>query len=255
MKTIILILTLAFLCSFTAVKNTSIANNTFGEGERLEYLVYYGWLDGGRATLTLNKSKEQGRDVYHAIASIKTIGIASTFVPLEDRYDSFFEMNTGKPLRAIRDVKEGTYTDYCVTTFDHSKNIVTSSKKGKVEVPENIFDIVSAFYHARRFEFGNAKVGDTIRIKTYFTDELFPLDIIFKGKEKIKTKAGKFEALKFMPICEVGRVFRNEDDMTIYISNDENKIPLRMEFNMLLGSLKCDLVEFSGIKNKLAFDK
>lgn len=240
------------LIFYTITLNISANDNSYTDGENLKYLVYYGWIDGGTASLSINKIKNNGIDIYHATAFIETIGLASTFVPLEDKYDSFFDINTGKPIKAIRDVKEGDYENYNEVTFDHSQNIVNSQKKGEVKVPNNIFDIVSGFYHARKSLFDNLHKNDTVHLTTYFTDEVYPLDIVFKGVETIKTKAGKFEALKFMPVCEVGRVFEDEDDMTIYISNDKNKIPLRMEFDMLIGSLKCDLIEYKGIVHKLS---
>jgi hypothetical protein len=89
-------------------------------------------------------------------------------------------------------------------------------------------------------------------LNTYFDDKIYPIKIRFLGKEAIDTKAGSFKALKFQPIVEAGRIFDSPDDMTFWVSDDQNFVPLRIEFDLMVGSLKCDLIEYSGLKNPLA---
>lgn len=230
--------------------NSKKAN--YEEGETLKYLVYYGWVDGGVAELSIKKTERDDKEVFFSRAFIETVGVAKVFVPLRDTYTSYFDQETGMPYFAVRDVKEGDYEKYNEVTFDNEKSVVHSKNKGTIKVPENTFDILSAFYFARKYKFENIKIGDTIHLSTYFTDKILPFDIVYKGKEKIKTEIGTFPSLKFMPVCEVGRVFDDEDDMTIYISDDENKLPVRMEFDMLIGSLKCDLIEYKGTAKRFA---
>ena len=110
---------------------------------------------------------------------------------------------------------------------------------------------MSAFYYSRRALFGNARVGDTIRFNTYFDDKVYPIAVRYLGKDVIETKAGKFKALKFCPIVEPGRIFDTPDDMKFWVSDDLNYVPLRVQFDLFVGSLKCDLVEYSGLKNQL----
>ena len=81
------------------------------------------------------------------------------------------------------------------------------------------------------------------------------LDIRFYGTETIKTKFGKVNCLKFSPLVEPGRIFDSPDDVTIWVSNDNNKIPIRIQFNLIIGSVKCDLVEYENLKNNFAFTK
>lgn len=240
----------SMLYSLSQAHNDSIEPNpAFGNNEKLKYLLYYGFIKGGEATLELEK---KGTHTMCAKAKAKTIGLAKAIVDIDDVFTSYFNEYTGKPYKAIRDIKEGDYKFYNEVRFDHANNKVHSQKSGEVAVPPNIYDIVSAFYYARNAPFKNAKPNDTIIIQTYFADEVFPFMLVYNGKEIIKTKSGKYHALKFTPVVETGRIFKESDDMRFWVSDDKNCIPLRFEFDLILGSIKCDLIEYEGIKNEFA---
>lgn len=234
---------------------TFAQNTAYKAGEELKYLVYYGIVDGGTAKLSVKEINDNGQNVYFGEAYIETTGVAKVFCPLADRYTSWYSKTTGLPYKAVRDVREGDYYDYELTTFDRTRNVVNSSKKGEKAVPANISDIVSAFYNARSYQFGKCHIGDTVEFMTYFCGSIYPMYIVYKGNTTVKTKAGKFNVMKFMPICEVGRVFDDEDDMIIYVTNDANKVPVRIELDMLVGSLKCDLIEYKNVANPFSRPK
>lgn len=241
---------LLLLSSFHQTNNSSPGSGiAYNANEDLTYLMYYGFIDGGQATMKLER---QGERIIYAQAKAKTIGLVSKIIPIDDTYSSYFDEVTGKPIKAIRDINEGKYKSYTEVSFDHKNNKVKSSKTGTVSVPSNIFDILSAFYYARNHVFPNLKAKDSIVIQTYFDDEIFPLVLIYNGQEEVETKCGTFKAHKFTPVVEAGRAFEDSDDMRIWVSADKNFIPLRIEFDLILGSIKCDLIKYSGIKNKLA---
>jgi len=254
MKRIVFIIgAITLLSAFTEVDTSqNIPNNAYKDGEKLKYLMYYGWLNGGTASLCISKTNIDGRNVLHAKAIAKTSGLADKLYNVNDVYESYIDENTGKPVLAIRNIAEKKYRFYDEVTFLHSKNQIKSKRKGVQSVPKDIFDFVSAFYYSRRTLFGNAHIGDTIRFNTYFDDKIYPIQVRYLGKENIETKAGKFKALKFRPIVEAGRIFDTPNDMTFWVSNDQNFVPLRIEFDLFVGSLKCDLIEYSGLKNQLA---
>ena len=230
----------------------TIPNTAFQSGETLKYIMRYGWIKGGVASLQIKEKELNGRKIYHAKALARSIGITDKLYPVRDIYESYIDAKTGLPLKAIRNVREENYKDYNEVTFNHHKNTVNSQKSGEHNVPDNIHDMLSAFYFARRVLFNNLIVGDVIKIDTYFCDEVFTLEIRYKGLETIKTKVGKINCFKFSPVVEVGRVFDTEDDLSIWISNDNNFIPVRVQFDLFIGSLKCDLIEYSGLKNNFA---
>jgi len=93
------------------------------------------------------------------------------------------------------------------------------------------------------------EIGHIIKINTFFDNELFPFDIRYRGTEKVRTKMGTYQCIKLVPFVEPGRIFEKEDDMTIYLSDDVNRVPIRVEFTLKVGSVKCDLIEYSGLRN------
>ena len=115
----------------------------------------------------------------------------------------------------------------------------------------NTQDLLSAFYYARTLDLQNAKTGQEYVINTFFDREMYPLKIKFLGKEIVKTKLGRFSCLKFRPLVEEGRVFKEEEDMTIWISDDANKVPIRVKSNLLVGSINMDLVEYENLVGPL----
>lgn len=228
-------------------KNNDLKTNSFKAGESLKYQMSYGFIDAGVATLELNETKYAGKSFYHARAIAKTSGVTDKLYNVRDVYETVFDAQTGLPIKSIRNVKEGNYKAYEEVIYYQRSGKAVSTIKGEVSIPNRIHDMVSSFYFLRNNLFENIKVGDTIKMQTFFDNKVYPLQIRYKGIETIKTKHGKISCLKFNPIVEPGRVFDTPDDMEIWISNDENKIPIRVQLNLFVGSVKCDLIEYSGL--------
>ena len=224
----------------------------FIEGEELSYTLHYGFIKAGEAKISLTRELFGGKlDMFHATAKAVTTGLAKTLFPVVDIYESVFDPVTNLPFRSIRNVKEGSYKQYNEVYFDHYQNIVKSQLSGEHKVPPLIHDMVSAFFYVRRIDFSSYKGGEIVSIDTYFQDEVFPFYIVFKGRETVKTDLGKFKCLKFVPIVEPGRIFKESDDMTFWLSDDENKVPVQIKMEMLVGSFKCDLTGIKGTKYEL----
>ncbi len=251
-KLSIIIFSVFFILFSSFETNKKIPNTSFDSGENLTYEVYYGWVVGGKASLTVRELDNNGTKIYHAKAKATSTGITRKLYTVDDVYQSFIVAETGKPIKAIRDISEDTYKYYNEVYFYHDKNMVNSQKSGKHTVPSNMHDMLSAFYYGRRILFDDLVKGDVVTINTYFEDEVFPLKIRYKGIETIKTSVGKVNCLRFNPVVEAGRIFDTEDDVNIWISNDKNHIPIRVQFDLIIGSVKCDLVEYKGLKNNFA---
>ena len=152
------------------------------------------------------------------------------------------------PYKSIRDIREGKYKKYNQVYYDHPNLKVTNIDKKVFEVPPDIRDMVSVFYYIRNIDFDTLKNGDIIHINTFFDNEIFPFDMRFRGRETLKTRMGKYNCIKLVPYVEPGRIFNDEDDMSIWLSDDRNRVPIRVSFDLKVGSIKCDLIEYSGLK-------
>jgi len=224
----------------------------FQDGEKLVYVARFGFIHAGEATFSLTEESFEGENVFHAKALANTIGLADRIYKVRDIYESYFDANNGLPYLAIRNISEGSYRYYNEVRYNHQKDIVISQKSGEHEVPDNMKDMLSAFYFFREAMLDDIEaIGDDIVFDTYFADEIFPLKMRYAGDEVIKTKLGRFNAMKFSPVVEPGRIFDSEDDVTIWISKDKNFVPLQIRIDLIIGSIKCDLTSYSGLKYPL----
>jgi|WetSurMetagenome_2_1015567.scaffolds.fasta_scaffold10705_5 hypothetical protein len=247
---------LSTISIFSQFNQELVNEKPFKPGEKLNYIVKFGPIIGGTASIVLKQEIYKGMSVYHSVAQGKTVGLAEKLYSVKDVFESYFDIHTGLPYKLIRDVKEGTYKKHEEATFDRPKNSAYSLRHDTViVVPADILDMVSLLYFIRSINYNKIKPGDVIKTITYFDDEIFPFDIRYKGKEEIKTKFGKIRCHRFDPVVEPGRMFESEDDMQIWLSDDKNVIPIKVRFDLLVGSLRMELEDFSNLKYPLVFIK
>jgi len=230
------------------------ASQAFIGDEKLTYQIRYGFVVGGITTLSLTDTVYNGKNVFHALAVGQTTGLANTIYGVEDIYESWFDKKTNLPLKSVRNIKEGHYKHYNEVTYNRSNNTVTSMLSGVHAVPEKILDLSSTFYYLRRVDFSKVNKGDTVFVNMYFSDEIFPFRLVFNGKETIRTKFGKISCLKLSPIVEVGRMFKSSNDLTIWLSDDDNCVPVSIEMDIrIVGKIHLKLIQYEHTANPLIF--
>jgi len=233
-----------------------LPNTFFSEGETLNFQIRYGFIIGGDVQLLVNRLIIENKSLIHVKGTAVTIGLADKLFRVNDVYESYFDKETSLPFLAIQNVKEGrTYKYLNEVRFNRQNNTIISTKSGEHKVKENILDMISVFYYIRRLDFSNIKEGDVFKLLTYFSDNEFPLEMRYRGKEYLDTKWGKISCLKFAPIVEPGRVFKSKDDMLIWYTDDANRIPIKITMEMLIGHVTVELTGFSGLKNPIIFEK
>ena len=95
-------------------------------------------------------------------------------------------------------------------------------------------------------------MGDKFLVNIFLDDELYPTSIKFLGKEIVKTRTGKYRCLKFAQVVQEGRVFNSEEDLTVWITDDGNKIPIMAKASLKVGSMKMHLVSWDGLSNAMS---
>ncbi len=231
-------------------------------GEKVDYAVHYGVVQGGIASLELKSDTLYGKEVWHSVFIGKTTGMADAIFRVKDIYESYFEPESELPVLSIRNIQEGKYTKYNEVIFDHytrtDSAILTSDLTGIHITEKGIHDIISCFYYLRNHHlpgYANLKKGDMITITTWFTDELYPIRLRYLGTDEVKTKVGRIKCLKFNPVTEVGRLFKTEDDMTFWFSADGNYLPVRVRFDIFVGAFVAEIVSYEGLKYPLEIKK
>lgn len=232
------------------------ANNTsFKPGEKLTYRLSYGVLDAGEAILTVDKTtkKVRGRELWKVRGTGRTISAFEWFYKVNDVYESYVDAQGMFPWMFVRRVNEGGYIINQDYTFYQHKKVVDNGKGKKFGVPSNVQDMISAFYYLRTLDYDHAKVGDVFTVNVFLDDELYPAKIRYKGKQVVKTRKGKIMCHKFAPVVQEGRIFETEKDLTVWITDDANKIPIVAKAKIKVGSLKMHLVNYESLVEPLKF--
>lgn len=229
--------------------------NAFSSGELLEYNLYYGFLNASYASLELRKEELNNNIVYRATAIGKTTGLARLFFKVDDLYEAFFPLDKVKPIKSIRDINEGGYVRKAETFYDDNNKTATLINKitdeSKIINLENDYqDIVSTFYFLRKhLDISKLKEGDLIGVNIFFDQRNYPFKMKFLGIENLKTKFGLIECMKLNPYMEAGRVFRSNKGLELWVTNDKNRIPIKVRANLRVGTIVAELTSFRGITN------
>jgi len=234
---------------------------TYQPDERISYIIHYGVLTGGVASLELRKDTMNGNEVWHSVLIGRTTGLADVIFKVLDVYESYMDPGTELPVLSVRNISEGRYRRYNEVIFDHKTRedsaILTSDLTGIHIAPQGIHDILSCFYWYRNRIFpglDTVKLGEMITVTTWFTDELYPIKMRYMGVEEIKTRAGRIRCHKFNPVTEKGRLFKTEEDVSFWFSDDKNYLPVKIRFDIFVGSFMVDMVAYEGLKYPLEID-
>lgn len=255
MKAIIPILIL--LLSFTTQlpgEFCGVRNTAFKAGEEVTMIVYYStlgmYVGAGEAKFTTSLERFNGKPVYHCVGTGTTYSFFDNFFKLRDRYETYIDTETMLPVKFIRNVDEDGYKIYNNVSFNHQSGTAVSTN-GVFKVTSCIQDVISSVYYARNIDFSKYKPGDKIPFDMFLDDEIYHLYLRYEGKENIKTKYGKFRAIKFKPLLIKGSIFQGGEKMTVWVSDDENHLLLRAESPIAVGSIKVDMMRYRNLRHPL----
>ena len=229
--------------------------NAYDVGEWFKFRVHYGFVTAGYATLEVKEGTKNNKKVFHAIGRGYTTGMSKLFFKVEDNYESYFDKITGNPYQYVRKIDEGGYKKDQEGFFNQtSDKILVKDYKNKTEktfeVPNNVQDIISTFYYLRNYPtIDKLKVGESVAINMFFDGETTKFKLKFMGREDIKTKFGTIPTMVFRPYVQAGRVFKEQESLTVWISDDDNKMPIRIKASLAVGSIKADLEAFKGLRH------
>ncbi|MCE9539003.1 MAG: DUF3108 domain-containing protein [Bacteroidetes bacterium] len=258
----LLLLLLPFIVS--AQKKCTVTNQTFQSGEYLNYVINYNWgaiwLTTGEVGFSATTKDLNGRKVYHFMGIGGTYQKYDWFFKVRDKYESYADTTTLRPIRFIREVNEGSNYAKDDYVFSNLKNkIYSSSQRNKKNVKQDSItinsctnDVLTAIYYARCLDFSSYKPNDTIPITFVLDAEVYFSYIIYLGKEVINSELlGNVRCIKFSPKLIKGTIFKEGAGMTVWVTDDMNKIPVYVETPIIVGTIKVNLNKYSGLRNKI----
>lgn len=224
----------------------NIRNTTTKNTEKLRYKVYYTlaglYAAAGETTFSNSLETYNQKPVFHVTGEGHTYKAYDWFYRVRDIYESFIDTVTMLPLKFVRNVSEGSTKIYNHVLFNHQSGTAVSLKR-QIKTPDCIQDVLSAIYYARNIDFSKFKVNDIIPFNMFLDDEIYPLYIRYLGREKLRTKHGVYNTIKFRPKLIEGTLFKGGEEMLVYVTDDKRKIPVYIETPILVGKVKVYLIE------------
>ena len=234
---------------FCGIKNTA-----FNAGEKVSYTVYYNvagiYVNAGTATFTNTLETLNNKPVYHIVGEGNTNSSYELIYKVRDKYETYIDTATMQALKFVRNVNEGGYKKYQNVTFNKTANTAVTND-GVYNVPACVQDVVSAVFYARNIDFSKLKVDDKIAFSMFLDNEVYNMYIRYLGKEVVRTKFGKFNAIKFKPLLLKGTIFEGGEKMTVWVTDDDNHIPVRIESPIVVGKVKIDMMSYENIRHPL----
>ena len=264
MKKLIPIFLLPFILMSAGTSNgyRTLPSNAFGAGEKITYRVHYGFVTAGEAELLIDKKIHMinNRPSYRIDIKGRTTGLADKLYNVKDNWGTYMDTAAVVPHRFYRHIREGKYRKNEVVNFHqlNKKAVVHRySKDGKelessetYEVPVYVQDLVSGYYYMRTLDYTNVKPGEILKVQAFFDDEVYDFKVRFIGREKVKTELGRLDALVMAPILPENSLFKGDNAVKLWLSDDQHKIPLKIKADMLVGAIEVDIRNFDKGRKK-----
>lgn len=259
------ILIVIFLC-FTLIslnaQDCASREKSFDFGERVDYTIYYYlagvWVSAGEVFFEVDSLNLAERKFYHFNSIGQTFKKYDWIYKVRDHFESVVDLESFKPIRFKRSVNEGSTfirEDYL---FKQKSNIIITQRQMEEEGPnvrdtipllDCSFDVMSMIYYARDLDFSMVNEGDTLPIKIILDNETHNSYIRYLGKKEVKVKGlGKYRCILFSPLLIEGTIFNGGEDMTVWVTDDKNRVPIYIETPILVGSIRARANKLSGLK-------
>ena len=236
----------------------TIDNNAFQRGEKLDYKFYYdsflpGYVTVGDGTIGIREDNVEmsGRNTMHIVGEVESRRFFRWFFKVDNYYETYVDEEAIAPWYFMRDIYEGGYERKEETIFDQYEN-KAYFEDTIINTKDYIQDVISAFYFVRTFDFSNVQPGDEYDVSMLFKDSIYDTKIKFEGREIIKTDIGEIKTLRFKPKILQDSEFQQPWPMTLWISDDENKVPVLFESRVIVGYAKLELTGYEGLIHPLS---
>ncbi len=250
-------------CCFTNRETVALVPINYGPKESFEFRVHYGFITAGEAKIEVSDQYYLINDkiCMKAVCTGRSSGSFDLVMRIRDTWTTYIDTVSKVSQKSSRNIEEGKYKLKEVVQFNYpaSKAIVDwenrHNKKGHQEfaIVNNLQDIVSGAYYLRVIDYDKLKVNDIIDVNAFFEDKLYALKIRYKGKEQVKTDFGKINAIKLAPIMPDNGLFEGENSIRLWLSDDKNKLPLKIQADMFVGAVEVDLKGYKNLKYPINF--
>lgn len=256
-STFLLLVLGGVLAGFVARQNPEeaiIDPARFVTGEHLEYRVHYGFINAAEAVVDVSPKlhRVNNRPCYRVSVTGRTTGAIDVFTRVRDTWQSYIDTQTLQPQEFYMRQQEGKFKKEQRVSFDHAANQVMTATNGSesrsFKTPPNVHDVISGYYYLRTIDFARMQPGQVVGVKAFFDNEFYDMRVKYLGREVVSTRFGKINVFKIIPQMPKNDLFDGKESIRMWISDDENRIPIKAQVDLVVGALELDLKNFKGLK-------
>lgn len=254
----LLVIVCASIWQLNAAERDSILlkKNVFSPEEKLTYNVIYKlkdlWISAGTVDFDITKRKIGKREVWEISAKGRTRPAFDLFFKVRDHYITVIDPETMLPIIFARDVNEGGFRIFNKYEFQHdSLRVLTETEDTKnplaqdnYTIPKNAQDLISSLYYARNIDLKGVDSGKIFPIPLFLDNKNYKVGVRYVGKEKVVTDLGEFNCIVAQPLLLEGRVFDETEQMRIYVTDDNRRIPIMVESPLRVGRVMAILTDY-----------
>lgn len=263
MKKCLSLLSLFLLVIHTSFSQIySLNHRPFKSGESLDFDVVYNWgliwVNAGSVNFSIKQEQVKDKTLFHFIGTGVSKKNWDWFFKVRDKFESYNDTSNLHPYKYIRDCNDGGNWVYNDVTFDQKNKRAIGYIKTKKEptlkqdtiaINYLTFDPITMIYYARSIDYNKYKSGDEIPITLLLDNKVYYRKMTYMGKETITTDYGTTGCIKFKATLIPGTMFKEGDVMTVWVSDDKNRLPIKVETPIVVGSVKVFLKKVEGVKN------
>lgn len=214
----------------------------FGEGEYLLFAIQYGLIYAGDATLEVRSDAVlNDRPAYHLVSVARTNKTFDVVFKVRDRHESFMDKEHLYSLRFEKHIREGNFRRDKEVDFNQLDHIAIYPDR-EVGIPPNTQDFISALYYVRTI---SLQPGQAVWMPNHSDGKNYPIFVKALRRERIKVQAGEFDCLVIEPVLETSAIFENTGKLTIWITDDNVRMPVLMRSKVVVGSFEAVLKEYT----------
>ena len=238
-------------------------NEAFNPGERVTYKAGYKWgllnMNAGEATFSVDTSSFEGKKSLHFLSEGKTYPAYDWFFKVRDTFETYSSYDDLRPYRYIRNTSEGGYKVYNDNVFDYEqgltyvkrKHVKAINERDTMTIKDCTYDALSMIYNARSIDFDRYEPGARIPISIFLDEEVYELEIRYLRKEIIKLKGEKYRCVLISPSLVAGTIFKEGDEMKVWITDDRNRIPLIVESPLVVGKVRAVVKDWENLRHPI----
>lgn len=224
-------------------------------GEYSAFDISFGGIRVGSAELSIEGTKEiEGASTFHIVGKGRTSKFFDWFFKVRDVYETYLDTTLILPVTFIRDVYEGGHKIKQRYFFSHAESRAFLQDTSYT-IEEGSQDMLSALFYARTFSKSILNQRKPFFIPIFMDEENYFLEILYLYNETINTIFGKINCMVFEPKMQEGRIFKEKESMRIWISNDKNRMLIRAEAEIWVGTIKANLIGYQKTKYPLSIIK